>query len=77
MNQLSYQLATEIFEITKTFPKEEKYFYPVKYQQPMFKSIYSNLLIKNKIFFLNLFHGTGQIKSGVLLVLFQQMYLAL
>ena len=28
--QLSYQLAIEIFELTKNFPKEEKYFYPVK-----------------------------------------------
>ena len=28
--QLSYKLAVEIYELTKDFPKEEKYFYPVK-----------------------------------------------
>ena len=26
----AYKLAMEIFEITKSFPKEEKYVYPVK-----------------------------------------------
>lgn len=30
VNQLAFQLALEIFELTKSFPKEEKYFYPVK-----------------------------------------------
>ncbi len=29
--KLSFSLAMQIFELTKTFPKEEKYFYPVKY----------------------------------------------
>jgi len=29
--KLSFDSAMRIFEITKTFPKEEKYFYPVKY----------------------------------------------
>ena len=28
--QKSYKLALEIFEMTKKFPPEEKYFYPVK-----------------------------------------------
>ena len=28
--QKAYKLAMEIFELTKNFPKEEKYFYPVK-----------------------------------------------
>jgi len=28
--QLSFEAGMEIFEMTKKFPKEEKYFYPVK-----------------------------------------------
>ena len=27
---LAFESAMEIFELSKTFPKEEKYFYPVK-----------------------------------------------
>jgi len=29
--QKAYKLAMEIFDITKSFPKEERYFHPVKY----------------------------------------------
>lgn len=29
--KIAFDTAMRIFEITKTFPKEEKYFYPVKY----------------------------------------------
>ena len=29
--QKAYKLAMELFEISKGFPKEEKYFHPVKY----------------------------------------------
>jgi len=29
--QMAFKSAMEIFELTKGFPKEEKYFYPVKY----------------------------------------------
>ena len=29
--KLSFKLAMQIFELTKSFPKEETYFYPVKY----------------------------------------------
>ena len=29
--QKAFKLSMEIFEITKTFPKEEKFFHPVKY----------------------------------------------
>ncbi|MBA7539165.1 hypothetical protein ES705_31444 [subsurface metagenome] len=29
--QLSFEAGMEIFKITKSFPKEERYFYPVKY----------------------------------------------
>ncbi len=28
--KLAFEAAMKIFEITKGFPKEEKYFYPVK-----------------------------------------------
>ncbi|MBU1678583.1 MAG: four helix bundle protein [Bacteroidetes bacterium] len=28
----AFTLAMRIFEITKSFPKEEKYFYPVKFE---------------------------------------------
>ena len=28
--QISFDAAMEIFELTKSFPAEEKYFYPVK-----------------------------------------------
>jgi len=28
---MAFDAAMRIFETTKTFPKEEKYFYPVKY----------------------------------------------
>jgi len=30
VNQKSYKAALEIFELTKAFPAEEKYSYPVK-----------------------------------------------
>ena len=33
--QKSYKLAMEVFEITKRFPKEEKYFHPVKCKNSM------------------------------------------
>ncbi|MEA3445799.1 MAG: four helix bundle protein [Bacteroidota bacterium] len=29
--QLSFERGMEIFNMTKSFPKEEMYFYPVKY----------------------------------------------
>ena len=29
--QLSFETGMEIFKLTKNFPKEEMYFYPVKY----------------------------------------------
>jgi len=29
--KLAYEQAMEIFFLSKKFPKEEKYFYPVKY----------------------------------------------
>jgi len=29
--QLSFKAGREVFRITKSFPKEETYFYPVKY----------------------------------------------
>jgi len=29
--QISFEAGMEIFELTKTFPKEETYFHPVKY----------------------------------------------
>jgi hypothetical protein len=29
--QLSFEVGMEVFKISKLFPKEETYFYPVKY----------------------------------------------
>jgi len=29
--KMAFEVAMKIFEITKSFPIEEKYFYPVKY----------------------------------------------
>jgi hypothetical protein len=40
--QKAYKLAMEIFEITKTFPREERYFYPVKSDSILELNFYHN-----------------------------------
>lgn len=38
--KIAFDTAMRIFEITKTFPKEEKYFYPVKYMMMSISGVY-------------------------------------